>query len=130
MKFQRIRVASIIAVFALFGGCQTTPTPNQPKPVKPSPAGEAEMKKLNVNGAKLGDPRSIVRRFGSAKKVTSPQPGLEVYEVYKPNQYISMLILTFRDNRLWKMELRYFNGPTERTIAATGGWDGLRDILI
>lgn len=88
------------------------------------------MKKLNVNGAKLGDPKSIVRKFGSAKKVASPQPGLEVYEVYKPNQQISMLILTFRDNRLWKMELRYFNGSTERTLAATGGWDGLRDILI
>jgi hypothetical protein len=41
-----------------------------------------------------------------------------------------MLVLTFQDGRVRKMELRYFNGPTEHTLTSAGGWDGLRDYLI
>ena len=53
----------------------------------------------------------------------------EVYEIYKPNAYISMLVLTFQDGRVRKMELRYFQGPTEHTYMTAGGWQGLRDYL-
>ena len=128
MRFSRILLPSLLALIIPLAGCQTKPA--TPAKVKPSRAGEAEMKKLVVASVKLGDPKSVVKRFRGAKRSPSSRPGFDVYEIYKPNAQISMLLLTFREDRLWKMELRYFNGPTERTLTATGGWNGLRDILI
>ena len=121
----RCLLPAALALLLPLTGCQTT----APGPVKPTRAGEAEMKNLTVAGVKLADPRGVVKRFRGAKRVESTA-GLEVYEIYKPNAQISMLVLTFRDGKLWKMELRYFKGPTESTLAATGDWNGLRDILI
>jgi hypothetical protein len=129
MRHLRIALPCLLTLLVSLTGCETT-KPTTPAKPKPSRAGEAEMKKLVVASVKLGDPRSVIKRFRSAKRSPSSRPGFDVYEIYKPNPQISMLLLTFREDRLWKMELRYFNGPTERTLTATGGWNGLRDILI
>ncbi len=125
MNTARCLLSAALALILPLTGCQTTAR----GPVAPNRAGEAEMKTLTVAGVKLGDPRGVVKKFRTAKRVDSSS-GLEVYEIYKPNAQISMLVLTFRDGKLWKMELRYFKGPTESTLAATGDWNGLRDILI
>ena len=117
----------LIAATAMVTGCATSGK----KPAKPAPApGDAAFKKLEVAGVKLGDGKTVLRKFGSAKKSPSSGGDREVYEIYKPNPYISMLVLTFQDGRVRKMELRYFQGPTEHTYMTAGGWEGLRDYLI
>ena len=111
----------------LLAGCSTT----QKKPAASAQTvSEKEIRRLEVAGAKLGDSKFVLRKFPAAKKIPVGSGDREVYEVYKPNTQISMLVLTFTDGRLRKMELRYFNGPTENTLASAGGWDGLRDYLI
>ena len=113
----------LIAATALVTGCATSGK-------KPAPApGDAAFKKLEVAGVKRGDAKTVLRKFGSAKKSPSSGGDREVYEIYKPNPYISMLVLTFQDGRVRKMELRYFQGPTEHTYVTAGGWEGLRDYL-
>ena len=114
----------LFAATALVAGCATSP-----KNPAPKPPGDAVFKKLDVAGVKLGDGKGVLHRFGSAKKGASGG-GREVYEIYKPNAYISMLVLTFQDGQVRKMELRYFQGPTEHTYITAGGWEGLRDYLI
>ncbi len=111
---------------ALATGCAT----GGKKPVKPAARpGDTAFKKLEVAGVKLGDGKGVLRKFGTAKKSPLSGGGREVYEIYKPNAYISMLVLTFQEGRVKKMELRYFQGPTEHTYMTAGGWEGLRDYL-
>lgn len=118
------KILSLLLATTLAAGCATGGKKPAPKP------GDTVFKKFEVAGVKLGDGRSVVRKFGSAKKSALSGGDREVYEIYKPNAYISMLVLTFQDGRVRKMELRYFNGPTEHTLTSAGGWDGLRDYLI
>jgi hypothetical protein len=122
-------ILSLFAAAALVTGCATGAKDAKPKNAAPKPPGEAAFKKLDVAGVKLGDGKGVLHKFGSAKKSASSGGGREVYEIYKPNAYISMLVLTFQDDRVRKMELRYFRGPTEHTYATAGGWEGLRDYL-
>ncbi len=122
MKIARFFLLLLVMVLAV--GCAT----DAKKP--PVPPGEAAMKKLDVAGVKLGDGKGVLRKFGTAKKSSLSTRDREVYEIYKPNPYISMLVLTFQDGRVRKMELRYFQGPTENTLRTAGGWDGLRNYLV
>jgi hypothetical protein len=117
-------ILTFLLAAAMVSGCATGGKKPAPKP------GDTVFKKLEVAGVKLGDGKSVVRKFGTAKKSPLSGGDREVYEIYKPNAYISMLVLTFQDGRVRKMELRYFNGPTEHTLTSAGGWDGLRDYLI
>jgi hypothetical protein len=117
-------ILSLFAAAAVLAGCAA----GAKKPA-PKPPGETAFKKLDVAGVKLGDGKGVLHKFGSAKKSALSGGGREVYEIYKPNAYISMLVLTFQDGRVRKMELRYFRGPTEHTYATAGGWEGLRDYL-
>lgn len=118
----------LLGIALSLGACSAAP---KKKPATPAPKSqEAMFKKFEVAGVKLGDGKGVLRRFGSAKKSPASGPNREIYEIYKPNPYISMLVLTFVDGRVRKMELRYFNGPSERTLTTAGGWDGLRDYLI
>lgn len=114
----------LVAATAMVTGCATSA--KKPAP----PPGDAAFKKLEVAGVKLGDGEAVLRKFGSAKKSPLSGGGREVYEIYKPNAYISMLVLTFQDGRARKMELRYFQGPTEHTYTTAGGWEGLREYLV
>ena len=122
-------ILSLFAAAALVTGCATSAKNATPKNAAPKPPGDAVFKKLDVAGVKLGDGKGVLHKFGSAKKCGSSVGGREVYEIYKPNAYISMLVLTFQDGRVRKMELRYFQGPTEHTYMTAGGWEGLRDYL-
>lgn len=117
-------ILTLLLAASLVTGCAT----GQKKP-GPRPA-DSVFKKLEVAGVKLGDGKGVLRRFGNAKKISARGADREVYEIYKPNPYISMLVLTFQDGRVRKMELRYFQGPTEHTYISAGGWMGLRDYLI
>jgi len=115
----------LLILSALLCSCAT----GKKKPAPPA-AGPAQFRKLEVAGAQLGDTKAVLRKFSTAKRSPNSTPAREVYEIYKPNPYISMLVLTFQGGRVRKMELRYFNGPTERTLTTAGGWDGLRDYLV
>jgi len=129
-KFHKIEkmslrsILSLVMATALVAGCATGGKKVAPKP------GDTVFKKLEVAGIKLGDGKGAPRKFGTAKKSPLSGGDREIYEIYKPNPYISMLVLTFQDGRVRKMELRYFNGPTEHTLTSAGGWDGLRDYLV
>ncbi|MEI6491427.1 MAG: hypothetical protein WCO94_02680 [Verrucomicrobiota bacterium] len=125
IRFLPVLLAAAALVVA---GCTTTTTTTAKK-AAPKPPGDAVFKKLEVAGAKLGDGKGVLHRFGNAKKSALSGADREVYEIYKPNAYISMLVLTFQDGRVRKMELRYFQGPTEHTYMTAGGWQGLRDYL-
>ncbi len=120
----RIFLFLLAATVLLTAGCATG---GKKTPSKPA---QASFRKLEVAGVKLGDSKNVLRRFGTAKKSPLSGGDREVYEIYKPNPYISQLVLTFQDGRVRKMELRYFNGPTEHTLTTAGGWDGLRDYLV
>jgi len=119
-------IVILMAAAVPLSGCATTGG----KKVAPKPGGEAAFKKLEVAGVKLGDGKGVLHKFGNAKKSSLSNKDREVYEIYKPNPYISMLVLTFQDGRVRKMELRYFQGPTEHTYMTAGGWEGLRDYLV
>ncbi|TSA33523.1 MAG: hypothetical protein D4R65_07660 [Verrucomicrobiaceae bacterium] len=123
--FPMKKISMLLILPALLCTCATA----NKKPAPPA-AGATQFRKLEVAGAHLGDTKAALRKFPTAKKSPLSTPSREVYEIYKPNPYISMLVLTFQDGRVRKMELRYFNGPTEHTLATAGGWDGLRDYLV
>lgn len=123
-------ILSLFAAAAMLAGCASGTKTQAQKNAAPKPPGDAVFKKLDVAGVKLGDSKNVLHRFGNAKKSPLSGGGREVYEIYKPNAYISMLVLTFVDGRVKKMELRYFQGPTEHTYMTAGGWEGLRDYLV
>ena len=117
-------IITLLAATTFATGCAGNAKRPAPRPA------DSAFKKLEVAGVKLGDGKGVLHKFGSAKKSSSTRGGCEVYEIYKPNPYISMLVLTFQDGRVRKMELRYFQGSTEHTYITAGGWEGLRDYLI
>jgi hypothetical protein len=96
----------------------------------PSKAASQEMRRLEVAGVRLGDSKRILAKFPQAKKVPWGPTDREVYEISRPNPQISLLVLTFRSGRVVKMELRYFNGPGERSLRNAGEWNGLRDYMV
>lgn len=114
----------ILLILALLCSCASNAKKTAPT------AGSGQFRKLEVAGAHLGDSKAVLRKFPTAKRSPLSQPAREVFEIYKPNPYISMLVLTFQDGKVRKMELRYFNGPTEHTLTTAGGWDGLRNYLV
>ncbi len=79
------------------------------------------MRRLEVAGAKVGDIKAVLRKFPQAKKISFDRKDIETCQIYKPNPQISMLVLSFRDGRVWKMELHYFDGPTKRALRGAGG---------
>ena len=88
------------------------------------------MRRLEVAGVRLGDSKRVLAKFPQAKKVPWGPTDREVYEISRPNPQISLLVLTFRSGRVVKMELRYFNGPGERSLRNAGDWTGLRDYMM
>lgn len=90
---------------------------------------EQAMKSFNFEGLRLGDKPSSLQRFPQVQKQPFGRSQYDIYEIYNPNDQISIAIAYFSGDRLVKLELRYFDGPGIRTLSRAGGWAGLRDYL-
>jgi hypothetical protein len=121
MKFLWIVLSTVLIVAQT--GCETFGK----KPTK----GEIAVRKVNLDQLKLGDnEKKMLRLFPQARLQPFGRPDRRVFEIEKPNPYISLAVAYFMDDRLIKLELRYFNGPGAHTLTSAGGWDGLRDYMV
>ena len=91
--------------------------------------GEQAIYNFNVGGLKIGDKTSSLSRFAQVQKQPFGRTDYDIYEIYNPNDQISIAIAYFQNDRLKKLEIRYFDGPGIATLARAGGWEGLRDYI-
>lgn len=91
---------------------------------------EREVLKFNVEGIYIGDVPGKLAVFSQVQKVPIKIDGMDVYEVYNPIPQISNIEAWFYNNKLRKLEIRYFNGPGVSTLERAGGWVGIRDYLM
>jgi hypothetical protein len=56
--------------------------------------------------------------------------GYDVYEVFNATPQISEIKGWYFDNKLVRLELRYFNGAGVNTLSRAGGWEGIRNYLM
>jgi hypothetical protein len=54
---------------------------------------------------------------------------MTVYQVYNPNDNISMMVGWYQSNRLKQMELRYLDATGVTTLSNSGGWEGITTYL-
>lgn len=107
-----------------FVGCQT-PGVGASGTVR----GEAAIYRFNLEGLKLGDKPTSLARFAQVAKQPFGRTDYDIYEIYNPNDQISIAIAYFQNDRLKKLEIRYFDGPGIATLARAGGWAGIRDYV-
>ena len=91
--------------------------------------GEQAVAAFNVGGLKIGDRTKSLSRFAQVQKQPFGRTDYEIYEIYNPNDQISIAIAYFQHDRLKKLEIRYFDGPGISTLSRAGGWEGLRDYI-
>lgn len=86
---------------------------------------------FSVAGLSLGAPREILANYQNVNKLPGfTSEGLEVFEITDPIPQISMIVAFFHDAKIKRMELRYFDGPTTKSLRRSGGWTGIRDYMI
>ncbi|MDD5199513.1 MAG: hypothetical protein PHC88_06880 [Terrimicrobiaceae bacterium] len=85
---------------------------------------------FNINGVKIGGRPGQLAVFPQVRHIPIKLGGCEVYEVYNATPNISEIKAWYFNDKLVRIELRYFNGPGTTTLARSGGWDGLRDYLM
>lgn len=107
-------------------GCQST----EPVPPGTLTKQEQAIRAMSLDGLKIGDKTSALSRFAQVQKVPFGRSDYDVYDIYNPNSQISIALAYFSGDRLKRLEFRYFDGPTIRTLSRAGGWMGVRDYLI
>ncbi len=112
-----------IAAVALLQGCQSWFHPRW------TPYEKAILK-FNVQGITMGSPPSHLKIFTQVKKDPTSPDGMMVFQIFNPNPHISMMLAWYENNRLKKVELRYFNAGAVDTLTVSGGWDGLMNALM
>lgn len=120
------RIALALLALALLPGCETV----EPNPQKD---GARALRQFQFEGLKIGDSPASLKKFTNVKAVPAAitrDPRQVVYEIYQPNEYISLAVAYFTNDRLYKLELRYFDGGSIRTLTKAGGWAYLRDYLV
>lgn len=121
--FQRSPAAFLILFAFALSGCESLPFPGLTK-------AEREVLEFEVQGLKIGDEKQVLARYEGVNKIPGFPGGFEVFEIFNPSPEISTMVAFFANDRLHKIELRYFDGPTARTLSRSGGWIGIRDYLI
>ena len=91
---------------------------------------EKDVLKFNVQGIKMGSPASHLGIFSQVKKDPTKRDLMDAYEVYNPNSHISIMLASYLQNRLRKVELRYFDSNGVDSLKVSGGWEGIRNDLI
>ncbi|CAN5423728.1 hypothetical protein BH09VER1_BH09VER1_29860 [soil metagenome] len=118
-----LRVFLLALIGLGFSGCETGFNSTTTKE-------EREIMNVSLDGLKLGDRVSSLSRFAQTQLIPYGRSDYQTYEIYNPNPQISMAVAYFRNGRLKKLELRYYDSSTLHTLARAGGWVGLRNYLI
>jgi len=84
---------------------------------------------FSVQGLKMGQPRAVMAGYAEVEKIPGFPGGFEEFRIMNPVPQISMLVAMFRENSIRRLEIRYFNGPTTRSLARAGGWRGILEVL-
>lgn len=111
----------LFAVAVVLCGCQNAIFDLTPQ--------EKAVLDFNVNGVKIGGPSGQLALFSQVQHIPVKLGGYDVWEVYNVSPNLSQMKAWYFDNRLVRLELRYFNGPSERTLSRAGGWEGIRNYL-
>ena len=120
MKTARLLLA--ITAVAVLGGCETMLDPT----LTPE---EHAVLDFNVNGVTIGGKPGQLALFPQVQHIPIKLGGYDVYEVYNATSNISELKAWYFDDKLVRLELRYFNGRGVNTLARAGGWEGIRNYL-
>lgn len=91
---------------------------------------EREILRFNVEGIHLGDQPGKLAIFSQVQRNPVQLDGMDVYEIYNPIPQISNMVASFYENKLRRLEIRYFDGPGVNTLTRAGGWVGIRDYLM
>ncbi|MGH8046361.1 MAG: hypothetical protein ACREKL_03875 [Chthoniobacterales bacterium] len=117
------RLFLLVALTAAFAGCQTMLNPTLTKE-------EREVLAFNVDGVTIGGPSGQLAKFSQVQHIPVKLGGYDVYEIYNATPSISEIKCWYFDNKLKRIELRYFNGRGVNTLTRAGGWDGIRNYLM
>lgn len=121
MNLHRILWLAAVALF--LSGCQTLLDPG----ITPE---EREVLSFDVDGVKIGGKPGQLAIFSQVSHIPIKLGGYDVYEVYNATPQISQIKAWYFDDKLRRIELRYFNGPGVNTLTRAGGWEGLRNYLM
>jgi len=122
MKIRFLAAAILAAGFALTG-CETFPDPT----LAPE---EQAIRAFDFQGVRIGSRPGALAIFPQVQRVPIKRDGMDVYEIFNPSPQVSNAVAFYVNDRLRKLELRYFDGPGARTLSRAGGWAGIRDLLI
>jgi hypothetical protein len=84
---------------------------------------------FNVNGVAIGTKPGQLALFSQVQHIPVKLGGYDVWEVYNATPNISEMKAWYLNDKLVRLELRYFNGRGVYTLARAGGWDGIRNYL-
>ena len=84
---------------------------------------------FNVNGVTIGGKPGQLALFQQVNHIPIKLGGYDVWEVFNVSANISELKAWYFNDKLVRLELRYFNGPGVHTLASAGGWEGIRNYL-
>jgi hypothetical protein len=91
---------------------------------------ERSILRFDLEGIQLGDAPGKLAVFSQVQRVPIKIDGMDVYEIYNPIPQISNMQASFYENKLRKLEIRYFDGPGVNTLTRAGGWMGIRNYLM
>ena len=121
MKTYRLLLVAL--ALSTVAGCQTLLNPT----LTPE---ERAVLDFDVNGLTIGGPSGQLAIFPQVQHIPVKLGGYDVYEVFNATPNISEIKAWYLDNRLKRVELRYFNGRGTNTLARAGGWEGIRNYLM
>ena len=121
MNLGKLLIMSLAAL--ALGGCETALNPS----LTPE---ERAVLAFNVNGVTIDGRPGQLAIFPQVQHIPIKLGGYDVYEVYNATPNISEIKAWYFDDKLRRIELRYFNGPGVNTLTRAGGWDGIRDYLM
>jgi len=80
---------------------------------------------FSVQGFRLGQHKEVLANYENVDKLPGFRNGFEEFHILTPAPQISMIALFFRNDILRRIDIRYFDGPTARTMRRAGGWRGI-----
>lgn len=119
----RILSAIFLAGVVFLTGCETLSNPS----LTPE---EQAIRDFDFEGVRIGTKPGSLAIFSQVQRVPIKRDGMVTYEVANPTSQVSMLIAFYHEDRLRKVELRYFDGSGSTTLTRAGGWAGIRNYLI
>jgi hypothetical protein len=111
------------AALLALAGCETALNPT----LTPE---EKAVLSFSVDGVTIGGKPGQLAIFPQVQHIPIKLGGYDVYEVFNASPNISQIKAWYFNDKLKRIELRYFNGPGVNTLSRAGGWDGIRNYLM